>query len=117
MSGLLGALDGLGSVDGRILFTTTNYYSRLDPALTRPGRLDIHIRFDLTTREQVERLFVFFMTPTEKEVEKRLVKETEVPAGEKSDSRAEVLGTVEQEKLEIEELSKVFGRLVPPGVL
>lgn len=39
-SGLLNALDGVASAEGRILFMTTNYVDRLDPALIRPeGRL------------------------------------------------------------------------------
>jgi chaperone BCS1 len=36
-SGLLNALDGVGAVEGRILFMTTNHMERLDPALIRPG--------------------------------------------------------------------------------
>ena len=40
LSGLLNALDGVASSEGRILFMTTNYLDRLDPALIRPGRVD-----------------------------------------------------------------------------
>lgn len=40
MSGLLNALDGAASTEGRVLFMTTNYLDRLDPALVRPGRID-----------------------------------------------------------------------------
>lgn len=39
-SGLLNALDGVRSQEGRILFMTTNHRERLDPALLRPGRAD-----------------------------------------------------------------------------
>merc|ERR1719273_262855 len=39
-SGLLNAIDGVTSTEGRILFMTTNYVERLDPALIRPGRVD-----------------------------------------------------------------------------
>jgi len=42
-SGLLNALDGVRTTDGRILFMTTNHKEKLDPALLRPGRADIHI--------------------------------------------------------------------------
>lgn len=50
-SGLLNAVDGVTSTEGRILFMTTNYVERLDPALVRPGRVDIiqyigHCSFD-----------------------------------------------------------------------
>jgi chaperone BCS1 len=40
-AGLLNALDGITTPDGRILVMTTNYPERLDPALTRPGRADV----------------------------------------------------------------------------
>jgi len=36
-SGLLNAIDGVTSTEGRILFMTTNHEQRLDPALIRPG--------------------------------------------------------------------------------
>jgi mitochondrial chaperone BCS1 len=40
-SGLLNALDGVASSEGRIVFMTTNYLERLDAALIRPGRVDL----------------------------------------------------------------------------
>lgn len=43
LSFLLNTLDGLLETDGRILIITSNHYSKLDNALTRPGRIDIEI--------------------------------------------------------------------------
>ncbi|KAL5198239.1 hypothetical protein ABZP36_001751 [Zizania latifolia] len=45
LSGLLNFIDGLWSTSGeeRIIVFTTNYKDRLDPALLRPGRMDLHI--------------------------------------------------------------------------
>uniref|UniRef100_A0ACD5UMT7 Uncharacterized protein n=1 Tax=Avena sativa TaxID=4498 RepID=A0ACD5UMT7_AVESA len=45
LSGLLNFIDGLWSTSGeeRIIVLTTNYKERLDPALLRPGRMDMHI--------------------------------------------------------------------------
>ncbi|KAF0908751.1 hypothetical protein E2562_028570 [Oryza meyeriana var. granulata] len=45
LSGLLNLIDGLWSAssDERIIVFTTNYKDRLDPALLRPGRMDMHI--------------------------------------------------------------------------
>jgi chaperone BCS1 len=40
MSGLLNAIDGVFSRDGRVLIMTTNYPDKLDAALMRPGRAD-----------------------------------------------------------------------------
>ena len=39
-SGLLNVLDGVASSEERLIFMTTNYIERLDPALIRPGRVD-----------------------------------------------------------------------------
>ncbi|KAJ1291128.1 hypothetical protein BS78_02G294800 [Paspalum vaginatum] len=45
LSGLLNFIDGLWSTSGeeRIIIFTTNYKDRLDSALLRPGRMDMHI--------------------------------------------------------------------------
>lgn len=45
LSGLLNFIDGLWSScgDERIIVFTTNHKDRLDPALVRPGRMDVHI--------------------------------------------------------------------------
>ncbi|KAI5013188.1 hypothetical protein ZWY2020_028142 [Hordeum vulgare] len=45
LSGLLNFIDGLWSTSGkeRVIIFTTNYKDRLDPALLRPGRMDMHI--------------------------------------------------------------------------
>ena len=40
-SGLLNALDGVASTEERVVFLTTNHIERLDPALIRPGRVDV----------------------------------------------------------------------------
>ncbi|KAI0675785.1 P-loop containing nucleoside triphosphate hydrolase protein [Trametes maxima] len=66
LSGLLNALDGIAAQEGRILFATTNDYTALDPALLRPGRLDLHIEFHLASRYQARELFKRFYAPDEK---------------------------------------------------
>ncbi|KAM7264074.1 hypothetical protein ACFE04_001757 [Oxalis oulophora] len=45
LSGLLNFIDGLWSScgDERIIIFTTNHKEKLDPALLRPGRMDVHI--------------------------------------------------------------------------
>ncbi|PVH88955.1 P-loop containing nucleoside triphosphate hydrolase protein [Cadophora sp. DSE1049] len=40
LSGLLNVLDGVTSQEGRIVIMTSNFASKLDKALTRPGRID-----------------------------------------------------------------------------
>jgi chaperone BCS1 len=60
LSGLLNALDGVSSREGRVLFLTTNYPDRLDPALIRPGRVDRKIELGHATADQARRLFLWF---------------------------------------------------------
>ncbi|KAL6868876.1 Complex III assembly protein translocase and chaperone [Amphichorda felina] len=51
-SGLLNALDGVAAGEERIAFLTTNHIDRLDPALIRPGRVDMMMRIGEATRYQ-----------------------------------------------------------------
>jgi len=51
-SGLLNALDGVRSQEGRILFMTTNHREKLDAALLRPGRADYHVLLDNSSYNQ-----------------------------------------------------------------
>lgn len=59
-SGLLNALDGVASSEERIIFMTTNHVDRLDPALIRPGRVDLKELVDDATGEQAQRLYTKF---------------------------------------------------------
>jgi len=59
-SGLLNAIDGVMSSEGRLLFCTTNYKELLDSALIRPGRIDMDIVIDNASHKQAEYLFTRF---------------------------------------------------------
>ena len=58
LSGLLNAIDGVASHEGRVLIMTTNFPERLDEALIRPGRVDMQIKFTLASKAQTRELFV-----------------------------------------------------------
>ena len=64
LSGILNVLDGVASSEERILFMTTNYPEKLDPALTRPGRVDMKFYIGYATDSQLIRAFDRFY-PTE----------------------------------------------------
>lgn len=65
-AGLLNALDGITTPDGRIFILTTNYPERLDAALIRPGRCDVHEKFHyLGADEQREMANRFYDQPFE----------------------------------------------------
>ena len=58
LSGLLNAIDGVASHEGRVLLMTTNFPDKLDEALIRPGRVDMKVRFTNATRSQICELFI-----------------------------------------------------------
>ncbi|XP_019873977.2 mitochondrial chaperone BCS1 [Aethina tumida] len=59
-SGLLNCLDGVASTEARIVFMTTNYLERLDPALIRPGRVDLKEYIGWCSHSQIEQMFYRF---------------------------------------------------------
>src|SRR5258708_34026656 len=52
LSGLLNVVDGLFSPPGAIFVMTTNHREKLDPALIRPGRIDLQLHITYTTNNQ-----------------------------------------------------------------
>lgn len=56
-SGLLNAIDGVSSVEERLLFLTTNHMERLDEALIRPGRIDMAVKVAEASRWQAAELW------------------------------------------------------------
>lgn len=56
-SGFLNALDGVASGEERVIFMTTNHVEKLDPALIRPGRVDLSELIDDATPAQARILF------------------------------------------------------------
>lgn len=56
-SGLLNAIDGVAAQEGRALIMTTNHKDKLDPALIRPGRADVHTELGLVGAKTARRLF------------------------------------------------------------
>jgi hypothetical protein len=57
LSELLELLDGIIEMPGRMIVFTTNHPDKLDPALIRPGRIDVNICFKKLNREDVNRLY------------------------------------------------------------
>ncbi|MBD8549868.1 AAA family ATPase [Sphingomonas sp. CFBP 8764] len=56
LGGLLNAIDGLGSRDNRVLVMTSNHAEMLDPALLRPGRIDVREVIDLMDESTARRM-------------------------------------------------------------
>ncbi|KAK3897705.1 BCS1 N terminal-domain-containing protein [Staphylotrichum tortipilum] len=58
LAGLLNAIDGVATHEGRLLIMTTNKPEALDRALLRPGRVDQQVEFFNATSGQAEELFM-----------------------------------------------------------
>ncbi|KAG8497886.1 hypothetical protein CXB51_007223 [Gossypium anomalum] len=63
LSGLLNFIDGLWSScgDERIIVFTTSHKDRLDPALLRPGRMDVHIHMSYCSPSGFDTLAVNYL--------------------------------------------------------
>ena len=59
-SGLLNTLDGVASSEERLVFMTTNHLDRLDPALIRPGRVDLKQEIGLASKSQLYKMYKRF---------------------------------------------------------
>lgn len=58
---ILNILDGGVEIPGRIVVIISNHPERLDRALVRPGRIDVHLKFGKATSETLAELYeVFF---------------------------------------------------------
>ena len=60
LGGLLELLDGIVELTGCMLIATTNHIDKLDPALIRPGRIDINHCFTKLTRENARHIYEFW---------------------------------------------------------
>ncbi|KAL0332925.1 UNVERIFIED_CONTAM: AAA-ATPase [Sesamum calycinum] len=88
LSGLLNFIDGLWSTcgDERIIIFTTNHKEKLDPALLRPGRMDMHIHMGYCTPEAFDVLALNYLGINDHhrlfpEI-KRLIREIEITPAE-----------------------------------
>lgn len=59
-SGLLNVLDGVLSQTGQVLVMTTNHREHLDPALARPGRIDVQVEIGPSSAAQARAIFLRF---------------------------------------------------------
>ncbi|KAJ4307342.1 hypothetical protein N0V88_000725 [Collariella sp. IMI 366227] len=92
LSGLLNAIDGVASQEGRVLIMTTNEPERLDKALIRPGRVDLQVAFTNVTEEEARKLF------------KRMYEPDRIPRQKSS-----------MDPSELEDLAKQFASKIPLG--
>ena len=61
LSFLLNLMEGILEMDGRIIIMTTNHIDKIDPALIRPGRIDIKINFKLLNSKEINDMVRFYI--------------------------------------------------------
>ncbi|KAF7596147.1 hypothetical protein BBP40_003046 [Aspergillus hancockii] len=76
LSGLLNVIDGVAASEGRILVMTTNHPELLDPALLRPGRVDMSIQFGYAESGDIQELFSAIYSTLEGDVRKSRAKQS-----------------------------------------
>jgi chaperone BCS1 len=70
LSGILNVIDGVIECPKRMLIITTNHPEKLDPALVRPGRINIRIHLDnMQIDETLQMITHYLTTPTKDEEE------------------------------------------------
>jgi len=87
-SGVLNALDGVGGSTGQVFILTTNHRERLDPALIRNGRVDVHLEFTDAKPEQMVMLFQSFYKEAKAELAEKFASRLSELLGERTVSCA-----------------------------
>lgn len=119
LSGLLNVIDGVASQEGRILILTSNAPDNLDPALLRPGRIDMKVHFTLATTEQLKEIFMRMYAPIQvpkrvkaRDRKKMLARKTTSPAPTSKPSCNE--DVIEQlSEAELLPFAEKFAKLIP----
>lgn len=116
LSGLLNAIDGVASHEGRVLIMTTNHPEKLDAALVRPGRVDRRVEFHMAGRREVEELFYRMFVAGEEEVAAAtaIVEELMASANGDGEKKKMLNGTAAPlSESELKILAKEFAAHVP----
>jgi chaperone BCS1 len=109
LSGLLNAIDGSASQEGRVLIMTSNSPENLDDALLRPGRVDKQVYFPATSTAMAARLFVRMFTKDEADDVPSAIPATELKGIPEVEENVD--GEKEAERIEI--MSKEFAARIP----
>ncbi|KAH9985931.1 BCS1 N terminal-domain-containing protein [Russula vinacea] len=118
LSGLLTSLDWMEPAEGRLVFITINHVERLDPALCRPGRMDVWVNFTHATKWQAESIFkrIFLprlQSPTERSAIYWCTREN--PPRPRRRASAHAMPVFEE--AEIVQLAQRFADAIPEGNL
>ncbi|KAK5083136.1 hypothetical protein LTR05_007019 [Lithohypha guttulata] len=108
LSALLNAIDGILSGEGRILLMTTNHVEQLDPALSRPGRIDMTVHFEnITTKSAMEYFQTFYSTTATFNTTSESIK--------KYQARKLSSFDYPETEEEVAQLARIFAKKIPNG--
>ncbi|KPM36862.1 hypothetical protein AK830_g9688 [Neonectria ditissima] len=115
LSGLLNAIDGVASHEGRILIMTTNKPESLDEALIRPGRVDVQVGFKNASSAQAGELFHRMYEASRA---KQLANGSAASAakGDKAGAAPKQDEVLDVTMAELRGISDKFGALIPEGM-
>jgi energy-coupling factor transporter ATP-binding protein EcfA2 len=113
-SGILNAIDGVAASEARILFMTTNHIEKLDPALIRPGRVDVKFEMTLATQAMIAQMFRHFYSQSSSTCAVPFAFEQSTDQCLEIDSADIALKYNRQQTLcDIHSMSEAFSQLVP----
>jgi ATP-dependent Zn protease len=72
---ILNLWDGIRETPGRIMFISSNHYYDLDPALIRPGRIDITLELSYASRQIIKDMYKHLFNESIDEDKIKLIKE------------------------------------------
>ncbi|KAK9711683.1 hypothetical protein K7432_007672 [Basidiobolus ranarum] len=75
LSTFLANLDGHSLSDGNIVIMTTNHPELLDPAVVRPGRMDLKIELGYCTHYQIQNMYSSVLEDPEARLDEKILKE------------------------------------------
>ena len=96
-----------------LLFATTNHIERLDPALSRPGRMDVWINFKNATKWQAEEIFKNFFPYKLPEPPTPPASQEGEAAEQKPAPKRKTQSIPTLEEAELTELAKRFAEVIP----
>ena len=74
LSSLLNILDGTLEIPGRVLIITTNHPEKIDPALIRPGRIDMILEYKKANHDIIQQMYNSFFREVIPDNELRKIK-------------------------------------------
>ncbi len=114
LSCLLNCLDGYAMNEGVIVILTSNHPERLDPALIRPGRIDLHLELGYCTHFQLRSMFRSVVGIDEEPVSKKM--SDPIAVAEDDDSASETTeraGTPSPSPIDLD-LTGILEKVLPP---